>query len=170
MPKKRTKSKPRRTSTGTPIDVAPQRTAFALRLMCDLGVRYSETRRRLMAKFGISDSTAERDIERAYKQMGERNEKERPHLGGHTSARLWRIAGKAEREGKYDAAVNALGRFAKINGLEAPKKHHHTGGVTEEQKQLLAALALTPVERAKRIAELEAEAAAEGGGEVESEP
>lgn len=164
MPKKRTKSKPRATSTGSVIDRAPHRTAFALTCF-DAGDRYSEVRRKVMAKFKVSDSTAERDIERAYKAIGEENEKERHQLGARVSARLWRIATSAEKKEKYDAAVSALARLAKIHGLEAPKKLTVTGGVTEEQKQLLAALAMTPADRQKRIAELEGQ-----GGEVESTP
>ena len=168
MPPK-AKNGPQRTPSGAEVPVAPQRVRFALQLL-DSGLRYNEVRRQVREKFKISKATAEKDIKRAYARIATEDEKERPQLAARISARLWRLAASAERAERYDAAVSALARLAKLHGLEAPKKHHVTGGVTEEQKQLLAALSLTPVERAKRIAELEQQVAAEGGGEVESKP
>jgi hypothetical protein len=167
MPKRPKKGKPK-TSSGLPLPNAPQRLRFALDLL-DEGERYMKIRQMLMDSFKISHCTAEEDIKRAYKVIADETEAEAPQLTARVGHSLWRVAKKAEREGDYSAAVSALGRFAKLHGLEAPKKHHVTGGVTEEQKQLLAALAMTPVERQKRIAELEAEAAQQGE-EVESTP
>ena len=163
MPKRPKKGKPK-TSRGNPLPNAPQRLASALALLGE-GKRYLEVRAELMEKFAISHTTAEGDIKRAYQVIADEAEAEAPQLTARVGDRLWRVALKAEREGKYDAAVSALARFAKLHGLEAPKKLTVSGGVTEEQKQLLAALAMTPADRQRRIAELEAQ-----GGEVESTP
>jgi hypothetical protein len=163
MPKKPKAGKPK-TSRGKPLPNAPQRLATALALL-GAGDRYMAVRAALMEKFAISHSTAEADIKAAYRVIHEETEAEAPQLTARVSQRLWAVALKAEKNADYAAAVSALGRFAKLHGLEAPKHVHHTGGVTEEQKQLLSALAMTPVERAKRIAELEAKA-----GEVGSTP
>lgn len=158
MPKKPKAGKPK-TSRGNPLPNAPQRLATALALLGE-GKRYMAVRAALMDTFTISHSTAEADIKAAYLVIQEESEAEAPQLTARVSQRLWAVALKAERNADYAAAVSALGRFAKLHGLEPPKHVHHTGGVTEEQKQLLAALSMTPVERQKRIAELERDDAA----------
>lgn len=163
MPRKPKKGR-RKTSSGKPLPNAPQRLAAALSLFAE-GERYSHVRTQLMETFSISHATAEADIKRAYVAIQEEVESEMPVISARVSNRLWSVALKAEKVGDFSAAVSALGRFAKLHGLEAPKVLHHTGGVTEEQKQLLAALRLTPLERQTRISELEGQ-----GGEVESEP
>ena len=174
MPKKskgkrgRTKSPPGKakltTAPGKSLPNAPQRLASALAWLAD-GCRYLETRTQLMEKYSISHATAEVDIKKAYQVITDEAETEAPQLAARVSGRLWRVALKAEAAKDYSAAVSALARFAKLHGLEAPKKIQHSGGVTEDQMQLLAALAMTPADRQKRIAEIEGQ-----GGEVESEP
>lgn len=163
MPPK-AKNGPQLTSSGVPIPPAPQRVRFALQLL-DEGLRFNECRRRVMDHFKVCKATAEKDIKRAYARIANEDEKEKPQLAARISARLWRIAASAERKEDFNAAVSALARLSKIHGLEAPKRVSVTGGVTEEQKQLLAALAMTPADRQKRIEELEAKQE-----EVESEP
>jgi hypothetical protein len=152
------------TAPGKSLPNAPQRLASALAWLAD-GERYLTVRNQLMETYSISHATAETDIKKAYQAIASELEAEVPQLTARVSDRLWRVALKAEKNADYSAAVSALARFAKLHGLEAPKKHHVTGGVTEEQKQLLAALSLTPIERQRRISELEGQA-----GEVESKP
>jgi hypothetical protein len=153
------------TAPGKSLPNAPQRLASALAWLAD-GQRYLEVRTVLMEKYSISHATAEADIKRAYQVITDEAAVEAPQLAARVSGRLWRVALKAEAAADYSAAVSALARFAKLHGLEAPKNINVTAGVTEEQKQLLAALAMTPADRQRRIAELEGE---QGGG-VESTP
>lgn len=164
----RTKSPSRKTklptAPGKSLPNAPQRLKSALSWLAE-GARYLEVRTRLMETYSISHATAEIDIKKAYQIMADALEAEVPQLTARVSGRLWRVALKAEAAADFSAAVSALARFAKLHGLEAPKKLTVSGGVTEEQKQLLAALAMTPADRQRRIEELEAQ-----GGEVESKP
>jgi hypothetical protein len=119
------------------------------------GARFTEARDQLAATFAVSTRQAERYIKAAYQDVLEAQETaERPHLKARASHRLWTIALKAERDGDYSAAVSALGRFAKLHGLDAPKEVAVTGTMTLEQEAMLGALRLTPLERDARIAEL----------------
>jgi hypothetical protein len=164
----RAKAPPRKakltTAPGKSLPNAPQRLKSALAWLAD-GKRYLEVRTLLMETYSISHATAEIDIKKAYQVITDEAEVEAPQLAARVSGRLWRVALKAEAAADFSAAVSALARFAKLHGLEAPKKIQHSGGVTEEQRQLLAALAMTPADRQRRIEELDGQ-----GGEVESKP
>lgn len=133
----------------------PVRVSYALRLFNGKkGHRYNRVRELLMKKFDIARSTAENDIKRAYRVLAEEDTAEAPQIKARISARLWRISAKAEEIGKYEASISALGRLAKMHGLDAPTKVE-VDGISPDQVQLLKALAMTPAERQRRIAEIE---------------
>lgn len=138
---------------GTRI-AAPQRASYALELL-EQGKRYGEVRRLLRERFGIGRATAERDIKRAYSAIADEDQAELPQLKARISAYQWRIAAEARAAGKYAAASTALGRLARLHGLEAPTKVE-VEGLDPNQLQLLKALQMTPAERQRRLAELEA--------------
>src|SRR5262245_54132844 len=139
VPPKNKNKQPRTAAGLAHVDAAPHRVAYALELF-GAGERYSAVRRALIAKYSISDTTAENDIEKAYKAIQVEAEKELPQLAARVSSMLWRIAGDARDDGDYSASVSALARIARLHGLDAPTMVRISGGVTEEQKQLLNAL------------------------------
>lgn len=146
--------KPKRTAKGKAIPRAMNRVAYAQLILCENS--YTVTRNKIMDRFKVSKATAERDIVEAQKLIADDAEKERPTLRARESLRLNRIADAAEDEGEYQAAVAASRGISKLNGLEVDVVS--TGPMAPEQQAMIAALALTPVQRTQRLAELRAKA------------
>src|SRR5690349_7352925 len=128
-------------SSRTEVKSGPHRVAHAITLLTD-GARYGQVRDDLVRKFRVSRPTAERDIRSAYETIAAEVEREAPIRLARISTLLWRIAAEARAEGDYSASVSALGRLAKLLGLEAPKQLHHTvgGEEAEQAKAVMAAL------------------------------
>jgi hypothetical protein len=82
----------------------------------------NKTRDMLMETFGISRATAWRRIAEAQRLIAEDAEQERPYLRARETARLNRIADKAEDGGEYHSAVAASREIGKLHGLHAAKK------------------------------------------------
>lgn len=108
-----------------------------------------------MAEFGVSASTACRDIAEAQALIAEDAERERPFLRARETLRLTRIADKAEDADEFQAAVAASRGISKINGLEVQVVS--LGATSAEQQAMINAIVLTPVQRQQRIAQLRAE-------------
>jgi len=115
-----------------PLDHVPQRLLFALERIDADGMRYTAVRRAIIQKFGVSDSTAETDIKRAYDVIAQAAAAEAPQLAARVTAKLWDVAMKAEAAadstvglpggGNYGPCIAALSQLAKISGAHAPKK------------------------------------------------
>src|SRR5688572_28139995 len=103
-----------------------------------------------MAQFGISKSSAERDIRAAWVLIASEAEEERPFLRVRELERLNRVAALAEADGSWGDVVKASAQIAKLTGLEAPTTVHM--GVSREQQAMLAGLMMTPHERRRRLA------------------
>jgi hypothetical protein len=129
-------------------DPAPQRVNAAVDLLCG-GLRYRQVVAELEQRFGISDRQAERDIARAYEALAEDEKESRPQRKGKLRAFLWRQARLASTASDFRASVAAAVALSRLDGLDAPQKLEHSGEV------VTVADALTPVQREKRIAELE---------------
>ncbi len=157
MPKR--PKKVRKTGSGKAIPPAPHRVLYAARALSRVG--YSATRNAIMQRWGVSDTTAEKDIAHAYKQLADDAEAERPKLRARETARMTRVAAAAEREGEYNAAVQASARIAKINGLDVDVVS--VGGVTPEQQAMLQAMAMTPYQRRQRMEQLRGQLPATSG-------
>ncbi len=149
MPKRA--KKPRKTKSGKVIPPAPHRVLYAVRALSRVG--YSATRNAIMKRWEVSHTTAEKDIALAYKQIADDAETERPKLRARETVRMTRIAAAAEREGEYNAAVQASARIAKINGLDVDVVS--VAGVTPEQQAMLQAMAMTPYQRRQRMEQLQ---------------
>jgi hypothetical protein len=126
---------------------APQRVDAAIDLLCS-GLRYGVVARALAAKFHISERQAQTEIARAYELLAEDEKEARPRRRGKLRSYLWHLARAGAKAGDYRAAVAAAGQLARLDGLDAPAKIEHSGEVA-------IADAMTPVQREKRIAELE---------------
>jgi len=144
--------KPAKTKGGKSLPNAPHRVLYAVRSLSRVG--YSATRNAIMQRWGVCQTSAENDIKVAYLQMANDAESERPQLRARETARMTRVAAKAEGDGEYGAAVQASARIAKINGLDVDVVS--VGGMTEEQRTMLAALQMTPIQRQQRIAAIRA--------------
>jgi hypothetical protein len=122
----------------------------------------SEIVRVITAKFDCCERTVYDDIKVVWATLQTADGEERDVRKHQMRSTLRRLYSKTVGALDFKAAVTVLDRLCKLDGLYEPEKHHHTGAVSEEQKQMLVAIGMTPVERAKRIAELEARAAGHG--------
>ena len=126
-------------------DHVPQRLLYALQLIDANGqrLRYAAARRALMARFKISDTTAEADLKRAFAVLSEAIQIEAPHLAARVTGMLWDVAVDAHEDGEYSASVAALAQLAKISGAHAPKRITVTDGSsmrTSEQRARITEL------------------------------
>lgn len=125
----------------------PQRVDAALDLL-SAGVRYRQVAAALAERFRVTVRQAERDIARAYTALAEEDKESRPQRKAKLRAFLWRQARKAEGASDFRASVAAAVALSRLDGLDAPTQLEHTG-------QIAIADTMTPVQRERRIAELE---------------
>jgi hypothetical protein len=115
---------PTTTASGAEIPVAANQVAAAQEHLIDH--TGAQTRAYLIETFKISRATATRRIAEAQRLIAEEAERVRPYLKARETARLDRIADKAEDKGEYQAAVAASREIGKLHGLHAAKKIHVT--------------------------------------------
>jgi hypothetical protein len=105
-----------KTKGGNPVDGQPERLRFATRMYAKYG--YIRAREMIVAKWGIGESTAERDLTIARKAIADQAERERPFLRERLTEHLTRVAADAHNDKRFSAAVQADRAIAKLNGLE----------------------------------------------------
>ncbi len=101
------------------------------------GIRHGEVREFLIAEFDVAPITAEKDIEQAYEILVWEDEKAQEHRKTLMRTYLWSQARKAETLGDTKGTLAACKLLMRIDGLEAPSKHEHTG-------ELLAGVLVVP--------------------------
>lgn len=115
---------------------------------------------RIMAeRHGLSERQCYLDLAEVYERCQAEDAKDHA-IRINQARRAWaRRVRICEEQGEQQAANYALERLHKLDGLFAPTKIEGTLaiGITEEQKALLGALALTPHERRARLAQIESE-------------
>jgi len=154
-----------RSSSGPAPEHAPHRARFALTRL-DAGDRYSAARAALIAKFGISESTAERDLKAAYQAIADEHAAELPTIAARIAARAWRLAATAERARDVTAALAALALVAKVSGLASAAIEVTTTAADSllasmrtrgEREAMHQALKMTNAQRQARIDHLRAD-------------
>lgn len=123
----------------------------------------SELANEIQEVFGVSESTAWRDIREVRRAWAEQEEELRPFLRADMLERLFVVYARSMKADDYKSSVNALRQICKITGLEE-RTVRTILGADDGVQHLLEALALTPAQRAARIAELEAKANVEPEG------
>lgn len=114
MPRMKTPTKDGR---GAPSN----RVLYAQRLLAQ--GRYNAAREGLMQQFGISRTSATRDLTEACRLMALEAEEERPSLRARSLRRLELIMDKAEAAGKLGDAIKAQREITRITGIAAPQEH-----------------------------------------------
>lgn len=108
----------RRKCTSNVADVRrPERIHAAIDLLC-AGGRYTEVRDQLAAHFQVDERTADTYISEARELIRQEMAQELPQRKQQLVLYLWRLARKAEGDGKYGDAVRAAQLIAKVDGLE----------------------------------------------------
>ena len=136
----------------------PERVLYAQSLMLGDGLPYGEARDALMAKFGIEERTAARDIAEMRLQLEAINREIRPIILAQETARKRRIADKAEDSGDLAVAVSASNAIVKENGAGAAERIEHTVISDEQFERALVEMIPMALERAdteQLLAEIE---------------
>lgn len=146
---------PGRRGAGKNAHLVKIRAERALELLSE-GRGYRQVVAELVKEFAVSTRTGERDCQRAQKLLLEEHVAERPHRRARLEARLERLSRVSEEAGDYGSAIRAIQVLGKWHGFEELKV---TAGFDPAME---AVLAMRPIERERRIAELLAKREAGG--------
>src|SRR5262245_57775810 len=108
----------------------PQRPPNRMRAVEQLVARYLPAREiaaRIAERFGCSERTVYDDIRLVWKELAKEDEEERAVRKNQMRSTLRRLFNKAVRAEDYKAAIQALDRLCKLDGLLAPVKVEHAG-------------------------------------------
>ena len=108
----------------------------------------ADAMRGIVEKWGVSQSTAEKDVRRAWVHLGEQEDAiERPMRKHQLRSSLKAIYVAAMQSKKYGPAIQAIDRMARLDGLFTDIQINHTGTIntvrqmtSDDQRQELAQL------------------------------
>ncbi len=132
----------------------PARVAHAVAAL-DRGDRYCAARDGLVARFGVTPRTAERDLKLAYEAIAAEHAAELPTIAARLSARIWRLALRCEKRRDEGGALAAYAQIAKLVGLGAAEHRVVVDPITAQERAMLEVLAMTPAQRLQEERELE---------------
>ena len=109
-----------RASTSSPTRSPPARVAAAIEL---LGTgRYTEVKRVLVTRFGVSPRTASNDLAAAQRRLAQDVDARLPHLRACVIERLETIIDAAQTKGDLRAAIAGIRELVRLTGVAAPER------------------------------------------------